>query len=334
MLDVRGSFGLLLRSSFILYHSWELLLAGSKIVKCFVWPCVRCAGLNQNSRDTCYGNRCTELRYGLSLLQRECCLRDSAAGLSFDCWLGFQLSLLVLSVEPSLAAVSWCEVYIYLKTWSSTGLTDSILSDIFSRLLFFALNPRALFIVSFSGEFPSFPATILDIRGSFGLLLRISFILYHSWELMLAGSLNQNSQDSCCGNRCTELSCNKLTSVPQFSVQQLLQQIATMTSRAHRSTTCSTTTQGRCLRTPHQLQENVRKQYPNKASQQEESNATILTLIGAVYRRQSKKIRSLTQLTLTQLTAESSSSIQNAVVPTNPNDDVLAPATESTLSHH
>ncbi|KZV47426.1 guanylate-binding protein 7-like [Dorcoceras hygrometricum] len=38
--------------------------------------------------------------------------------------------------------------------------------------------------------------------------------------------------------------------------------------------------------------------------------------------------RSLTQLTLTQLTAESSSLIQNAVVPTNPNDDVLAPATE------
>ncbi|KZV33815.1 hypothetical protein F511_30314 [Dorcoceras hygrometricum] len=44
--------------------------------------------------------------------------------------------------------------------------------------------------------------------------------------------------------------------------------------------------------------------------------------------------RSLTQLKLTQLTVESSSLIQNAVVPTNPNDDVLAPATESTLSHH
>ncbi|KZV39845.1 hypothetical protein F511_28751 [Dorcoceras hygrometricum] len=51
------------------------------------------------------------------------------------------------------------------------------------------------------------------------------------------------------------------------------------------------TTQGRCLRTPHQLQANVRKQYPNEASQQEESNATTLTLVGAVYRRQSKKIR-------------------------------------------
>ncbi|KZV23496.1 hypothetical protein F511_41229 [Dorcoceras hygrometricum] len=39
--------------------------------------------------------------------------------------------------------------------------------------------------------------------------------------------------------------------------------------------------------------------------------------------------RSLTQLTLTQLTAEPSSIIQNAVVPTNPNDDVEAPATKT-----
>ncbi|KZV36526.1 hypothetical protein F511_44475 [Dorcoceras hygrometricum] len=82
------------------------------------------------------------------------------------------------------------------------------------------------------------------------------------------------------------------------------------------------TTQGRSLRTPHQLQANVRKRYPNEASQQEESNATTLALVGAVYRRQSKKIRSLTQLTLTQLTAESSSLIQNTVVPTNPNGEV------------
>ncbi|KZV55121.1 hypothetical protein F511_24120 [Dorcoceras hygrometricum] len=52
-----------------------------------------------------------------------------------------------------------------------------------------------------------------------------------------------------------------------------------------------TTTEGRCLHAPHQLQENVRKIYPNKASQQEESNSTTLTSIGAVYRRQSKKIR-------------------------------------------
>ncbi|KZV20666.1 dynamin-related protein 4C-like [Dorcoceras hygrometricum] len=52
------------------------------------------------------------------------------------------------------------------------------------------------------------------------------------------------------------------------------------------------TTQGRCLRTPHQLQANVRKQYPNEESQQEESNATTLTSIGAVYRRKSEKIRS------------------------------------------
>ncbi|KZV53025.1 hypothetical protein F511_06192 [Dorcoceras hygrometricum] len=55
-------------------------------------------------------------------------------------------------------------------------------------------------------------------------------------------------------------------------------------------------TQGRCLRTPHQLQANVRKQYPNEASQQEESNATTLALIGAVYRRQSKKIREVRAL--------------------------------------
>ncbi|KZV22818.1 Cysteine protein [Dorcoceras hygrometricum] len=41
-----------------------------------------------------------------------------------------------------------------------------------------------------------------------------------------------------------------------------------------------------------------------------------------------RNIRSLTQLKLTQLTAESSSLTQNAVVPTNPNDDVLAPATK------
>ncbi|KZV58382.1 hypothetical protein F511_15505 [Dorcoceras hygrometricum] len=46
------------------------------------------------------------------------------------------------------------------------------------------------------------------------------------------------------------------------------------------------TTEGRFLRTPHQLQANVRKCYPNEASQQEESNATTLTSIGAVYRRQ------------------------------------------------
>ncbi|KZV38626.1 hypothetical protein F511_01178 [Dorcoceras hygrometricum] len=51
-------------------------------------------------------------------------------------------------------------------------------------------------------------------------------------------------------------------------------------------------TQGRCLRTPHQLQENVQKEYPNEASQQEDSNATTLTLVGVFYRRQSKKIRS------------------------------------------
>ncbi|KZV47740.1 hypothetical protein F511_11943 [Dorcoceras hygrometricum] len=38
--------------------------------------------------------------------------------------------------------------------------------------------------------------------------------------------------------------------------------------------------------TKHKLQANVRNQYPDKASQQEESNATTLTSIGVVYRRQ------------------------------------------------
>ncbi|KZV41855.1 hypothetical protein F511_34510 [Dorcoceras hygrometricum] len=65
---------------------------------------------------------------------------------------------------------------IYYKTWSSTGLLDSILSDIFSRLLSFASNPRTLFSVSFSDEFPSFPTAILDVRGSIGLLLRRSIV--------------------------------------------------------------------------------------------------------------------------------------------------------------
>ncbi|KZV23828.1 aluminum-activated malate transporter 1-like [Dorcoceras hygrometricum] len=52
------------------------------------------------------------------------------------------------------------------------------------------------------------------------------------------------------------------------------------------------TTQGRFLRPPHQLQANVRKAISNEASQQEEPNATTLTSIGSVYRRQSKNIRS------------------------------------------
>ncbi|KZV29208.1 hypothetical protein F511_37746 [Dorcoceras hygrometricum] len=63
---------------------------------------------------------------------------------------------LVLSVELAFVAVSWCEVYIYEKTWSLTGLTDSILSDIFSRFLFFASDPRTLFTVAFLRQFPSF----------------------------------------------------------------------------------------------------------------------------------------------------------------------------------
>ncbi|KZV26616.1 cucumisin-like [Dorcoceras hygrometricum] len=43
--------------------------------------------------------------------------------------------------------------------------------------------------------------------------------------------------------------------------------------------------------TQERLEANVRKLYPNRASQQEESKATTLTSIGTVYRRQSKKIR-------------------------------------------
>ncbi|KZV58310.1 hypothetical protein F511_19925 [Dorcoceras hygrometricum] len=58
------------------------------------------------------------------------------------------------------------------------------------------------------------------------------------------------------------------------------------------------TREGICLRAPHQLQANVQKQYPNEASQQEESNATTLTSIGAVYRRKSKKIRQTLNLEL------------------------------------
>ncbi|KZV58507.1 TMV resistance protein N-like [Dorcoceras hygrometricum] len=42
--------------------------------------------------------------------------------------------------------------------------------------------------------------------------------------------------------------------------------------------------------TQGKLQANVRKQYPNEASQLEESNATTLTSIGAIYRRKSEKI--------------------------------------------
>ncbi|KZV44286.1 autophagy 4a [Dorcoceras hygrometricum] len=54
----------------------------------------------------------------------------------------------------------------------------------------------------------------------------------------------------------------------------------------------------------HELQANVRKQYPNEASQQEESNATTLTSIRVVYRRQSKKIRELRLRSLFNLTAD------------------------------
>ncbi|KZV25062.1 hypothetical protein F511_14654 [Dorcoceras hygrometricum] len=48
--------------------------------------------------------------------------------------------------------------------------------------------------MSFSDEFPSFPATFLDVRGSVGLILRSSFIPYHFWRLSLAGAKAR----SCC----------------------------------------------------------------------------------------------------------------------------------------
>ncbi|KZV41549.1 Flap endonuclease GEN-like protein [Dorcoceras hygrometricum] len=59
---------------------------------------------------------------------------------------------------------------------------------------------------------------------------------------------------------------------------------------------CQQTTQWRCLRTPQQLQASFRKQYPNEASQQEESNATSIALVGAAYRWKSKKIREQSQV--------------------------------------
>ncbi|KZV56674.1 hypothetical protein F511_25784 [Dorcoceras hygrometricum] len=51
--------------------------------------------------------------------------------------------------------------------------------------------------MSFSGEFPSFSVTILDVRG-----------------------LNQNSRDSCCGNRCKELRYIKQLVGNQLGVEQ------------------------------------------------------------------------------------------------------------------
>ncbi|KZV31578.1 hypothetical protein F511_13518 [Dorcoceras hygrometricum] len=40
-----------------------------------------------------------------------------------------------------------------------------------------------LFTVNFFGHFSLIPATIFHIRGSVGLLLKRSFILYRSWKL-------------------------------------------------------------------------------------------------------------------------------------------------------
>ncbi|KZV25164.1 WD repeat-containing protein 48-like [Dorcoceras hygrometricum] len=152
--------------------------------------------------------------------------------------------------------------------------------------------------------------------------------------------------------------------------------IATMTSRAHRSTTCSTAThkttgieaqkiaagsyelhQRYHTSLTHQKALNKLKgriyTYPKKLGAKSDAYANRLHK-GDVFAHltsfkqtfesniQTKCLSkrsptlplslsselSLTQLTLTQLTAESSSPIQNAVVPTNPNDDVLAPVTE------
>ncbi|KZV22282.1 xyloglucan endotransglucosylase/hydrolase protein 2-like [Dorcoceras hygrometricum] len=47
------------------------------------------------------------------------------------------------------------------------------------------LQNLALFTVNFSGHFPFIPATVFHIRGSVGLLLKSSFILYRSWKLQV-----------------------------------------------------------------------------------------------------------------------------------------------------
>ncbi|KZV52289.1 hypothetical protein F511_37701 [Dorcoceras hygrometricum] len=51
------------------------------------------------------------------------------------------------------------------------------------------------------------------------------------------------------------------------------------------------TTEGRCLRDPPPSPPKSSKETPNEASKQEDSNATTLNSVGAIYRRQSEKIR-------------------------------------------
>ncbi|KZV37504.1 leucine-rich repeat protein kinase-like protein [Dorcoceras hygrometricum] len=65
-------------------------------------------------------------------------------------------------------------------------------------LSFVASNPRLLFTVNFSGEFPSIPAIVFHVRGSVGLLLKSSFISYQFWRLSLAVAKAQ----SCCFRAC------------------------------------------------------------------------------------------------------------------------------------
>ncbi|KZV24664.1 hypothetical protein F511_35753 [Dorcoceras hygrometricum] len=55
-------------------------------------------------------------------------------------------------------------------------------------------KPLSLFTVTFSGHFPSIPATIFHVRGSVGLLLRSYFTLYQFRKLVFAGERSR----SCC----------------------------------------------------------------------------------------------------------------------------------------
>ncbi|KZV49473.1 protein tipD [Dorcoceras hygrometricum] len=75
----------------------------------------------------------------------------------------------------------------------------------------------------------------------------------------------------------------------QGRILTLTQQATSMADKIRRL--CKHTREGRCLRTPLQLHASLQKAAPNEASQQEESSATTHTSVGAIYRRQSKKIR-------------------------------------------
>ncbi|KZV53064.1 putative methionine--tRNA ligase [Dorcoceras hygrometricum] len=96
-------------------------------------------------------------------------------------------------------------------------------TSIVTRLACVSKPLRALFTVKFSGHFPLIPATVFHIRGSVGLLLESSFILYRYWKLRVvqgeivrrqklipvrvfvhAAGFDQLSQALNCGNYCTE----------------------------------------------------------------------------------------------------------------------------------